>query len=612
MSIADPNKATRELIEDYIIRAESGEFAVMLSGSWGVGKTHFIKNLLDKHEVYSDYVYLSLNGISSGREVYEQLMAQLNPFWHSDKSRKVRKVVAGLASAALRFDLTDDNGVSLQLNLSELDLSSSKVGTNGSRILVFDDLERAAMPVDVALGLINGFVEHSHAKVIVLSNEKELDERLCNYRSIKEKVVGITAPISPDFGSAVQNFIDAEKSCSLKGFYHDKLNIIEEVFQASGAENLRHIRFALMEFTRLVRAIDLQEDIEADSGLVTRLFRIHLIMQIEGKRGYLKSKDDFLFKYSSPSETDNEENKLQNITRRYNFHISSQNVIGLPNWSDFVISGLINKSKLRKAWDEATTAEKGSPWLKLWHWGSLSIEEFETTKELFLADIEKADFESIHEIPHYLGLLLFFWKEKTPLVDWPLKKVTSKLCCATKKYLSMYPEESHIAGFSSDSYGGYAYYQRGENDFSEAKVKLESVIQKTREKSLKAFSDEVKKSIEIGQDAYEKAMSKLYQEAAKTDVQDVFEHLDAAELAKVLVRKAQDSFDLSRVIRLFTNEHEYYEPGDQTEAFFHSFLNALKEELQSDRLKPFTSLKVKRAIEILEYKYPVRSAKQCQ
>ena len=58
-----------------------------------------------------------------------------------------------------------------------------------AKVLVFDDLERSAMPLVDALGLINGFVEHGDHKVIVIANQKEVpSEQREQYEKQRETV----------------------------------------------------------------------------------------------------------------------------------------------------------------------------------------------------------------------------------------------------------------------------------------------------------------------------------------------------------------------------------------------------------------------------------------
>jgi hypothetical protein len=84
-------------------------------------------------------------------------------------------------------------------------------------VIVFDDVERCAIPICHLLGYINKFVEHGGFKVILVANENEILERekadesnLNAYRRIKEKLIGKTFEIVPEIESALRTgFITA-------------------------------------------------------------------------------------------------------------------------------------------------------------------------------------------------------------------------------------------------------------------------------------------------------------------------------------------------------------------------------------------------------------------
>ncbi|MEE4253938.1 MAG: P-loop NTPase fold protein, partial [Desulfuromusa sp.] len=58
-------------VEDYLdayLKMDDVDFAVMITGAWGCGKTYFIKDYLDRVCTDGDqknYIYISLNGVCS-------------------------------------------------------------------------------------------------------------------------------------------------------------------------------------------------------------------------------------------------------------------------------------------------------------------------------------------------------------------------------------------------------------------------------------------------------------------------------------------------------------------------------------------------------------------
>lgn len=82
-----------KVIERYL-HEEDTDYAIMISGEWGCGKTYFIKHQLDgilkgikynnkkdkKHDSY-EKVYISLYGASSKEDIESFIFRSLNPMW---------------------------------------------------------------------------------------------------------------------------------------------------------------------------------------------------------------------------------------------------------------------------------------------------------------------------------------------------------------------------------------------------------------------------------------------------------------------------------------------------------------------------------------------------
>lgn len=162
-------------------------YAVMIDGEWGCGKTWFIKNVLreelethekDKSENDEEYkakkvIYLSLYGVKTTDEVTKQLLME-SLLSRTESAKVVVKKGLNAVSAILpvAFDVMKSNGLELDPNnISDL---VEKFVTIKNNILIFDDLERCSLPVNEILGYINTFVEHEEMKVIIIANQKEI------------------------------------------------------------------------------------------------------------------------------------------------------------------------------------------------------------------------------------------------------------------------------------------------------------------------------------------------------------------------------------------------------------------------------------------------------
>jgi len=602
------NESARELLHNYILHTPSGEFALMLSGSWGTGKTHFIKRELEPERFGLDEpaIYVSLNGVASESEVYDQILVQLSPIWHSNKAKKAKKIVGGLVFAATRYNAfgDDDNSFKLGIDFSKLDLGPSESEAHRARVVVFDDLERAEMNIKRAMGLINNFVEHSHAKVIILCAEKQLSDDQ-DYASIKEKVVGLTTPIEPEFESAVSDFIEQEKHEELSKFYQEQLDTIEEVFKASQSGNLRHLRIALMEFTRLVRTLEIENLISENTDFLQRLLKLHLMFQIEVRRGNMSSLDDFTVKYELPSDEEKpNQNRIEMLSEMYGQHVGHESILGLPNWFELSVEGRINSEKLKALVQETLQVEETRSWLQLWNWQSIDEQGFEFYKYKFLKDIKQSDFSAVLEIPHYLGLLLFFQSEEAPLCDWTTDEIIENIETATNTYLASHPEESlaNIAG--ETSYAGYAYYHRGNPEFEQGKQGIDEAIKVARKAFFQGLSIKVLSATKDGGE-HEKALYDFHTEAIKIDVTEVFDHLKPKDLTNVWISLLQEGYDISRACRMLTQEHPHFRIGDVTQTYFEVLRDELKKQVGS-QLSPLLRLKANRTIGVLTHKYELK------
>ncbi len=163
-------------------------YAVMIDGDWGCGKTHFVKEYLidkieqneaDKKKKDEDYiikriVYISLYGVKSVDEVSKQVFME-SYLAKAGKAkgilRKGTEVVGTLLPVA--FDVMK-SFTGIEADADKVSGAVNTFLTIKNSIFIFDDLERCDCPVNEILGYINGFVEHEGLKVILVANQKEV------------------------------------------------------------------------------------------------------------------------------------------------------------------------------------------------------------------------------------------------------------------------------------------------------------------------------------------------------------------------------------------------------------------------------------------------------
>ncbi len=290
-----------ESILDYI-RSDYTDYAIMLNGEWGSGKTYFWNNKI-KPKIESmqlngkryTAIYMSLYGISNLEEISKKIFIETTQLM--DKNLKKFMDASGVTSipeyAKTGLDMANFFGVTQ--NGDRIDYG--QFFSTDDKVLCFDDLERANVDVIDILGYINNFVEHDHIKTIIICNEKELSTKLKNsnlemktfiatylldkenklniktdkpmverirdtieyvfdkandYERIKEKLIGETFEYAPEFNYIINGLLMRYENCpDLIRFLRENTNLIISTFNKSGTRNLRILKHSLTNFKKI-------------------------------------------------------------------------------------------------------------------------------------------------------------------------------------------------------------------------------------------------------------------------------------------------------------------------------------------------------------------------
>ena len=290
-----------ESILDYI-RSDYTDYAIMIYGEWGSGKTYFWNNKI-KPKIESmqlngkryTAIYMSLYGISNLEEISKKIFIETTQLM--DKNLKKFMDASGVKNipeyAKTGLDMANFFGVTQ--NGDRIDYG--QFFSTDDKVLCFDDLERANVDVIDILGYINNFVEHDHIKTIIICNEKELSTKLKNsnlemktfiatylldkenklniktdkpmverirdtieyvfdkandYARIKEKLIGETFEYSPEFNYIINGLLMRYENCpDLIRFLRENTNLIISTFNKSGTRNLRILKHSLTNFKKI-------------------------------------------------------------------------------------------------------------------------------------------------------------------------------------------------------------------------------------------------------------------------------------------------------------------------------------------------------------------------
>ena len=294
-----------ESILDYV-RADYTDYAIMINGEWGSGKTYFwnnkIKNKIESLQLNGKKyttIYMSLYGISNLEDISKKIFIETTQLMDKNMKKYMdthdKTTIPEYAKTGL--DMAHLFGVTQ--NGDKIDYET--FFSTDNKVLCFDDLERANVDVIDILGYINNFVEHDHIKTILICNEKELSTKLKSsnlemktfiatylldkegnlqqadkpmvekirekieyvfdkandYERIKEKLIGETFEYAPKFNYIINGLLMRyESNPELMKFLRENTSLITSTFVKSGTRNLRILKHALNDFKKVFETVN--------------------------------------------------------------------------------------------------------------------------------------------------------------------------------------------------------------------------------------------------------------------------------------------------------------------------------------------------------------------
>lgn len=495
--MSSPNSHVEDFLNYYCSLKCSPEYAVMLKGKWGCGKTWFIKNYCEKlKQNNKKYLYISLYGITTYSEIENLFFQQLHPVLSSKGMALVGEILKGALKATVKVDLDGDNKPDASLNSQVPDINLPEYLTSADgNILIFDDLERCCIKRQDILGYINHFVEHQGFKVIIIANEDDIiskDKSETLYVNIKEKLIGKTFEIMSDIDEGLNHFITLLEKDETKKFTQFKIDIIKESYLASGYQNLRQLKQSLWDFERLYSAFP--EDIISNDEFCENFLQLFLVFSFEIKSGsilptelqkFMSGYLDGIFK-----DKNEEKSKYKILTEKYSNISFYDHIFDLSAWELFFDKGIIDKEtileslKKNKYFQDENTAN----WVRLWHFLDLEDDNFVKLYNKVSQECFNKEHEEIGAIKHITGMFLLF--SELGLIERTKKEIIEN----AKKYVDYLKSKNLLSQsnsdiftpFDGDSWGGLGFVGK---DISEFKELNEYIAKKTEESKIESMPE---------------------------------------------------------------------------------------------------------------------------
>ena len=204
MNIEQLNQYLKNYLEN-----DKTNSAIMLTGAWGTGKSHYIKNqlisFLDEANE-GKCVIVSLYGIKDLKEISKSIYLEV-------RAKKIKETSEGatagkLVAKTVFKGVTSFFGVDLKADEEALQALYESIDLSG-KLIILEDLERCSIDIIELLGFVNNLVEQDEVKVLLVANEKELiksktqnilvDERSSESDEKKQRDIKITEATSQEY-----------------------------------------------------------------------------------------------------------------------------------------------------------------------------------------------------------------------------------------------------------------------------------------------------------------------------------------------------------------------------------------------------------------------------
>ena len=410
-------------------------YAVMLRGPWGGGKTHFIRDFRETLAHIEDKrsIYVSLYGVAKPSDIADQFFQQIHPKLADERVQKVWGIAKNFLKGTIRLDLDSDkqDDGTLQISIPELGKWASTAGA----VLIFDDLERASMPLIDVLGYINQFVEHEGYRVIVVANEEKCQESTQGrpFSTIKEKVIGRTFEIIPDASSALNSFLNELVADDSVSVLSQRKQIILKVYNRGNHWNLRQLRQAVLDFSDFWSCLPVeQKNLKNKPDFLDRLVEDVFSLSIEYRAGELNKEEiselrdnsRALSRYLTAAKGETvAPSRAELALKRHGFSLYSALALPPATYAAFFSRGLLNLDEAGQglALSKFLADEHTPEWQRLWNWRELSNTDFEKYLEEAYSKFRKREYTDEGELLHVAGIL--FELAKNGLLPIPLRKM---------------------------------------------------------------------------------------------------------------------------------------------------------------------------------------------
>ena len=233
--------------------------AIILRGSWGIGKTHVINELFEEPCLKKKKpIYISLFGLNRLEELNEALTVKSIGGSHHGKVNYAKEIMNKFKGF---LDVAD-----VVINVTSSLFTKFALEKLKERVICIDDWERSKLNATDLMGFIDDLKTQKKCHVILIFNDQQIaDEADESCRKYEEKVFdhNVKMDILPD-----DAFEIIAKNSNLGD---DVKNFAEKRLKKLGLSNIRVIEKILLNAVELIEELDIADNFKATEKLLSSL-----------------------------------------------------------------------------------------------------------------------------------------------------------------------------------------------------------------------------------------------------------------------------------------------------------------------------------------------------
>lgn len=502
------NQNIENYLESYLSK-DNTQYATLLTGKWGCGKTYFIKKYIEKHQQY-EFIYVSLFGLKNIDDVNDAIFGAMYPKLPSDTTKIATGLIKSAAKIGLQFDLDE-------LNLKDK-IMNFLTKNKDKYIFVFDDLERSSIAYDEILGFINDLTENNSIKVILVANVDEIqDDNRAIFDKFKEKVISRTFIVQNDDEVFWKYY--SEKYPSLMDFSDE----IKDIFQEHSDNNFR----------LLIQSTDDYLD------FVENFYDTVFLKNDEFKKILIKHFLSFCILYKKTNNFDELNNVFFNSKSSYTFY----NEFILPEkiWKDILVENKIDVELISEKFRDLVIfqpVKERESWVRLWHHWELEPNEFYEVVSEVVFKFQHFEYDRADVLQHVYSLLILFIREDVIKEDSiTIPKILSIVEQYVEKNINNQTWLNHKFGDSWFNGTGLGFQNKDDEDIvnliKKINKKIEEQKQYIKEKNFENYLEKILLSIE------QKNQENLYDLLMENEYRPIMNQINHQKIFEILGNNPQ-------------------------------------------------------------------------